>query len=160
MVLKTEKQVDHFMALKKKNNRTLYRLFINFLIKKGDKKSAKRIVDRALLNISCQIKKSINTVLSTIFTHLNSFIEIRRVKIKRRLYFIPFPLRFNRRLYLVLKWLNKILQEDTRKVCFSDKLTKELLNIILDATNAKTIKLKTQNLSQAASNRSNIHFRW
>ena len=148
------------MVSKKKNKHTLYRLFINFFIKNGNKKAAKKIVDGALIAVSMRTGKSINIILSSLFIQLSAFIEIRRIKVKRRLYTIPFPLRFNRRLYVILKWLNTALKEDTRKVSFTDKLIKELLNIVLDMNNSKSIKLKLNNNLSSVSHRSNIHFRW
>lgn len=148
------------MVSKKKNKHTLYRLFINFFIKNGNKKAAKKIVDGALIAVSMRTGKSINIILSSLFIQLSAFIEIRRIKVKRRLYTIPFPLRFNRRLYVILKWLNTALKEDTRKVSFTDKLMKELLNIVLDMNNSKSIKLKLNNNLSSVSHRSNIHFRW
>ena len=49
--------------------------------------------------------------------------------------------------------------DDERKLSTSEKLSFELLNILKNKS-CKTIIKKELNISQALSNRSNIHYRW
>ena len=84
---------------------TLYTKFLGFLIKDGKKKKAKAILDKALLIVSKKTGYSLIFILLKVFLNLNTFVEARHIRIKRRAHIVPFPISFKRRSYLILKWL-------------------------------------------------------
>jgi len=136
-----------------------YKKFLGVLIKKGEVTKAKKILDLVLFNISKLTKFSFNRILSNIFLNLNTFVEIRRVRSKRQTNFIPFPISYSRRIFLVLKWILIAVSKDKRRVPFVDKLFLEIFRVIKKLP-SESLNIKNSNNLQAYSNRSNIHFRW
>jgi ribosomal protein S7 len=139
--------------------KTIYLSFLGFLIKNGNKVSAKQILDKAFFSVSKQINCSTHFMLMKIFSNLNSFVEIKKVKIKRGTHIVPFSIGFKRQVYLVTKWLMESAFEDSRKIPLSDKLSSEILSI-LKTKSSKSFLKKNFNISGSVNNRSNIHFRW
>lgn len=143
----------------KSSNTTIYTNFLGFLTKNGNKIVAKKIIDSAFLATARQVSLPLHLLLIKIFFKLNSFVETKKIRIKRSTHTVPFGITFKRRTYLILKWLMEVVKEDKRKISTSEKLSIELLNILKDKS-SKTIIKKNLNISQAISNRSNIHYRW
>jgi ribosomal protein S7 len=71
----------------------------------------------------------LQTLILKIFLKLNSFVEVKRVRVKRSSHLVPFSIRLKRRSYLIIKWLMQAVKEDTRKVSMSEKLFVEISNI-------------------------------
>jgi ribosomal protein S7 len=140
-------------------NKTVYLSFLGFLTKNGNKTSAKKILDRAFFNVSTQIKCPTYFILMKTFSSLNSFVEIKKVRIKRGTHIVPFSIGFKRQVYLVTRWLMESAFEDTRKISIVDKLSSEILSI-LKTKGSKSLLKKNLNLRGSTNNRSNIHFRW
>jgi ribosomal protein S7 len=98
-------------------------------------------------------------ILVLCFLKLNTLVEVREINSNRRTIFVPFYITFERRLYLVFKWILTAVSEDKRKISFSDKLADEIYNIVSDKT-CRSMELKKDNLKKSISYRSNIHYRW
>jgi ribosomal protein S7 len=145
--------------MKKFQNKNLYNKFIGFLIKKGNKIGAKNIVNHAFLNVSKKTGLPLHVVLLKLFLKLNSFVEVKRVRVQRSSHLVPFSIRLKRRSYLIIKWLMQAVKEDTSKVSMSEKLVFEISNT-LKKVPSRSVKLRNFNISQALANRSNIHYRW
>jgi ribosomal protein S7 len=145
--------------MKKYQHKNLYSKFLGFLIKKGNKIGAKNILTTAFLMVSKKTGYSLQTLILKIFLKLNSFVEVKRVRVKRSSHLVPFSIRVKRRSYLIIKWLMQAVKEDTRKVSMSEKLFVEISNTIKKSP-SRSVKLRNFNISQALSNRSNIHYRW
>jgi len=145
------------MLLKKK---TLYTKLLGFLIKKGNKKKAKSILDKVFFNISSKTGLSMNYLLLKVFLNLSTFVEARTVKIKRSSYIVPFSLSLKRRSYLIIKWLIVAALLNKKRVPFVNKLQQEVVLILKKHSSSQALKLKKLNNSKANSNRANIHFRW
>jgi ribosomal protein S7 len=137
----------------------LYNKFVGFITKKGKKPKAKVIFDSALFNVTQKLKIPLNKLLLKIFLKLNSYIEIKTIKIRKKVHFVPVPTTYKRRIYLVIKWIINATSEDKRKLNFSKKLSLEILNLIKNKT-SKALKIKKNNFAKALINRSNLHFRW
>lgn len=144
------------MTLHTKN---FYEIFLGLLIKNGQKVQAKKILDTAFFLVSKQTKLSTNSVLLRVILHLNSFVEIKKIKSKRSSHLVPFPLNTNRKFYLIARWVLLSANEDKRKIKFSLKLSEEILTIILKKSSKSTVK-KNLNFKQSIQNKSNVHFRW
>ena len=102
---------------------------------------------------------SLSRILLKLFLKLNSFVEVKRIRVRRSSHLVPFSIRLKRRYYLTIKWLLQAVKEDTRKVPMSEKLFLEIDNTIKKAP-SRSVKLRNLNVSQALANRSNIHYRW
>jgi ribosomal protein S7 len=137
----------------------LYNKFVGFITKKGKKPKAKIIFDRALFNVVQKVKIPLNNLLLKIFLKLNSYIEIKTIKIRKKVHLVPFPTNYRRRVYLVIKWLVTAASENTRRFSFSKKLSLEILKLIKN-NSSKSMKIKQNNFVKALTNRSNLHFRW
>lgn len=142
-----------------KISKTIYENFLGSLTKKGNKTSAKRILDSAFLKVSRQLNIPSHIVLTKVFLLLNTFVEVKKIRIKRSTHIVPFPITFKRKSYLIIKWLMEATREDTRKVSTSEKLSTELINV-LKKSSSKALLKKKLNTDQSLFNRSNIHFRW
>jgi ribosomal protein S7 len=139
--------------------RNFYETFLGLLIKSGQKVQAKNILDTAFSLVSKQTKLSTNSILLKIVLHLNSFVEIKKIKSKRSTHFVPFPLSTKRKFYLIARWVVDSVGEDRRKINFAIKLSEEILMIVLKKP-CKSVLKKNLNFKQSIQNKSNIHFRW
>lgn len=142
-----------------KNNKNLYDKFLGFLVKKGNKISAKHLLNEAFFKVSKKTGLSLSRILLKLFLKLNSFVEVKRIRVRRSSHLVPFSIRLKRRYYLTIKWLLQAVKEDTRKVSMSEKLFLEIANTIKKVP-SRSVKLRNLNISQALANRSNIHYRW
>jgi ribosomal protein S7 len=140
-------------------NNLFYSKFLGVLLKKGKKTKAKKILDTVLLKVSKSTKLSIHLVLYRVFFNLNTFVEVRRVRVKRRSFLVPFNVSFSRRISLMLKWILLTVRNDSRRTSTINKLSIEIFKIVKNLP-CNSIKLKKLNDSQAFSNKANIHFRW
>jgi ribosomal protein S7 len=156
-----KKRNDFFTALKKVNgkNVSLYDKFWGFLVKKGNKSKAKKILDYAFLEVNRKTSYSREKSLVKLFVKLNSFVEVRKVRIRRKFVLVPFPIRLKRRSYLVVKWVMQSVRRGNKKNSLSKRLTQELLNI-LTKSKSKSRNLRKSNFSKALANKSNTHYRW
>jgi len=136
-----------------------YKKILGLLIKKGLKSKAKSILDFALFKVSSKLKSSPKIVLLKIFLKLNTFVEVRKIRLRKRLVFVPFYISYSRRLFLIAKWLVMATSSNKQKIPFSEKLSTEILNI-LTLKNSKAVSFKLLNIKQALKNRSNTHYRW
>jgi small subunit ribosomal protein S7 len=141
--------------LKKK---TIFDRFLGSLTKKGLKSKAQRILIQSL--ILCSKFKSVSPsyLLNLIFKRLNTNVEIRSIKVRRREHCVPFSVYYNRRVYLVIKWILKAVIVNKRREPFSKKLSSEFLQTLVFKSHS--LKYKFSNITQALKNRSNFHFRW
>ena len=144
---------------KNRKNLHLYNKFVGFITKNGKKTKGKTSFDFALFKVVQKVKIPFNQLLLKIFLRLNSYIEIKSIKIRKKTHFIPFPTNYKRRIYLAVKWITQATFEDKRKVKFSEKLFVEFLNL-LKKKSSKALKLKKNNFQKALISRSNLHFRW
>jgi ribosomal protein S7 len=145
---------------KKQFKKTLYNSFINNFILEGKKKTAKGIVDTALLTLSTGSNLSLVQLLFKVYFNIDYFIEIKQVVIKRRTYTVPFSIIYNRRIYLIIKKIKNAINLDKRKISLPEKLKFELYNILNLSSSSRALKMVKKNQSLVRSSRSNIHFRW
>lgn len=147
------------LEINSKESNNFYTTFLGFLIKKGGTHKAKKVLDNTFLAVTQKIKYSKCASLIKLFRSLNSFVEVKKVRVRRRFVLVPFPINLKRRSYLIVKWIMQTVQKDKKKSSFSKKLAKEIISVLKN-TFSKTKKLRRLNFSQALANRSNTHFRW
>jgi len=138
---------------------TLYNKLIGVLTKQGNKTAAVKIINSAFLKVSKNTTLSMNKILLKLFLKLNSFVEVKKVRVKRSFHLVPFQITLKRRSYLIIKWLLQVIKTDTRNISISDKLAFEIEQT-LKSDNSKLLNLQTLNTTLALANRSNIHYRW
>lgn len=155
------KKSNFFTVLKKVNgkNTNLYDKFLGFLVKKGNKLRAKQILDYVFLEVRKKTDYSRERALVKLFAKLNSFVEVRKVRIRRNFVLVPFPIRLKRRSYLVVKWIMQSVIVGNKKSSLSKKLTQEILNVLI-MRKSKSKSLRKLNFSKALANKSNTHYRW
>jgi ribosomal protein S7 len=139
-----------------KSKLNLYNIFVNFFLKKGKKQKIKKKIHESFIILSKKFNVPVNKILLKVIFSFYTFIEVKRVKARRRLNIIPFSVRNSRRYFLVFKKIQNILKK--KKTSISIKFYTEFLNILKRRSRSKD--LKSTNLTQAFSNRSNTHFRW
>lgn len=139
--------------------KTLYKKFLGFLIKKGNKTGAKYVLDKTFLMVSKSIGLPMHVSMLRLFLNLNSFVEVKKVRIGRRSLLVPFSINLKRRSYLIVKWLMQAIKEKKKKTSLPTCLSEEILQV-LRGSNSGAKKLRNLNVSQALANRSNIHYRW
>lgn len=138
---------------------TLYNIFLGFLTKKGNKTVARKILTETFFIVSNSIKLPLYLIFLKIFKSLNTFIEVKKIKSRKNLHIVPFPISFKRKLYLIVKMLMDSVKKNKNKISFSKKLSLEIINL-LKKNKTKSLELKKTNLKLAVLNRSKIHFRW
>ena len=134
-------------------------ILIGVLTKQGNKTAAVKIINSAFLKVSKNTTLSMNKILLKLFLKLNSFVEVKKVRVKRSFHLVPFQITLKRRSYLIIKWLLQVIKTDTRNISISDKLAFEIEQT-LKSENSKLLNLQTLNTTLALANRSNIHYRW
>jgi ribosomal protein S7 len=157
MVSKNPKKL---LIVKKKIVNILYKKFVGLLNKAGFKSKAKNILNFALLNASKKLKITPKILLLNIFLKLNTYLEIKNFFLRKRVVFVPFYVTsYNRRTFLIVKWILCASNMNLQRVSFSKKLSLEFISLLTNK-NSKSINFKLINIKQALKNRSNIHYRW
>jgi ribosomal protein S7 len=137
----------------------LYKNLVGFLIKSGKKSKSKKIIDSAFFSVSKVTNRSLPFLLSNLFLKLNTFVEAKKVRVRRSSHIIPFSIGLKRRSYLITKWLMKAVNENKDKISITDKISSEILSIVKNSS-SKAFSFKKVNNNLAVTNRSKMHFRW
>jgi len=140
-------------------NETFYNKFLGSLIKNGNKSAAKRILDKSLEIVSERSKILPSMVLRKIFPKLHCYLEIKKIKIRKNIHIVPYPLTSKRQNFLKVKWILDYVKKNKRRVNMSQKLATEFLNIIKNKK-AKILLTKNSINREAVANKSNLHYRW
>lgn len=137
----------------------LYKKLLGLILKKGKKTVAINILENSLVNVSKKVNLSVSKIISILFNKLKASIELKKIRVRRRFHFVPFPINIKRKAYLVTKWVLLSISKNKIKSKTSKKLTSEIIKII---KNQKSLSFKTKkyNISNCFSNKSNKHFRW
>jgi ribosomal protein S7 len=142
-----------------KNIKTIEKTLVGCLTKRGKKQISKKIVYASLLDSSRKLKLSLVQILRKLSSRLGLIFEIRNVKIRRNIHTVPSPITTKRRGYLVVKRLLKALETDRTKRPVTEKLTEQIINVVLKK-NTYTIADRKSIVQNAVRNRSNVHYRW
>jgi ribosomal protein S7 len=139
--------------------KTLYNKLIGFITKKGNKTSSLKIVNEAFFKVSTNTNLSMHKIVLQLFLKLNSFVEVKKVRVKRSFHLVPFQITLKRRSYLIVKWLMQAVKSDKRNITTIEKLAFEIEQTLKTDT-SKSLKLRNLNITSALANRSNLHYRW
>jgi len=147
------------VKMKEKKNKIFINKLINHLMKSGKKSYATNIIYNNGFFLARYLNKSLYNIYSEIFIRLRPFIEIRKVRVRRTTYMVPFPTNSMRQYYLVSNWLLETLRNDKRKINFNIKFREEIIKILLNQ-NSNTLEKKKDLYKKAEKSRSFAHFRW
>jgi ribosomal protein S7 len=136
----------------------LYERFLGFLIKKGNKQKARSILDQAFRICRFKLKLTRIQVLAVLFRKLKVFIEVKKIKKRRKTYSVPFPVSKKRAFFLISKWILNSIKKRCSKRKAENILAEEIINTFYNKSNC--IKMRKVNISSALENKANLHFRW
>ena len=144
---------------KYQNTKNLYAFFINIFIKNGNVSQIKRIVDKVFIKLIKEFKINKQLLLLKIFTAHMFYVEVKKIKSRRRINYVPFLISQKRSFYLLLAWLREAVLTNTQANTFEEKLYREVYNLIM-LKDSKIFNSIENNNKLALENRSKIHFRW
>lgn len=103
---------------------------------------------------------SLSYFFSLFFLKLNTNIEIRKVSFRRRVHYIPIPIKSFRKIFIIFKWVKQVISNNKQNISFYNKLSNELLAVIFLELSSPVMKLKLDNELKAYQYKSKAHFRW
>ena len=161
---KTKKKIyqKNFLKIQKFkqiNSYSLYQKFISFVFKVGKKNFWEHSFSIIFNNLSLKLQYSKGFLLSKIFIRLFTRVELKKVKSRKRISFIPFFITISRSLFLALKWIFLSALKNVTNISFKNKLYIELLQLLTLKSCFSLKKLEENNIN-AFNNRSNVHYRW
>ncbi len=136
----------------------LYLYLIKFITRFGKMSKIKMGLTAVFFNLYRSLKISKTKVLLLLFLRLYTKVEIRHIKVRRRVHIVPFLISVERQFFLTLKWILLAVKENKERCSYEKKILLEISNIIKNKASSITFLEKNNNL--ASKNRSNAHFRW
>lgn len=149
------------------------RKFTNYVMKGGNKKLARELVERGLENIKrIQLeryhladpdeKDSIETDPLKIFhkavENTRPILMLTPVKRGGVTYQVPVPVAEKRSYFMSMRWLKEAINDKERTVHFPEKFAWEILDAY--ANQGRVIKRKLELYKQCEANRAYAHYRW
>ncbi len=101
--MKIKNNILFTVHYKKVVKKTLFNLITNFMLKKGKKDLAKKVLKIALIKASKKINLGSQLILAIVFKKLRASVEVKDVKRRRNYLKIPFFIRLKRQRYLSIK---------------------------------------------------------
>lgn len=141
------------------NSFCLYSRLLSFIFKSGKKLLWNAKLSTLLDLISLKLNYSKSIIILKIFIRLFTRVESKKIKVRKRVTFIPFFIKISRSIFLSLKWIFVGASKNKQKVSFTVKLFDEFIEILLGKSCYSLSKLSENNIS-AFKNRSNSHYRW
>lgn len=155
-----EKVLDQNMVEKmlEKKNKIFIESLVTHLMRCGKKPKAKGIIINTGLLLGKQTNKKIFTIYYDIFNKIRPFVEVKKVRVRRTTYMVPFPTNLQRQKHLSAQWILETVRKDKRKLSFNIKFKEEIIKILLNR--GATLEKKREMYKKAEKSRSFMHFRW
>lgn len=130
---------------------------INYVMKRGKKDTARKIVYSSLENISAKTKLDPTEVFESALTNGRPYMQVKSRRVGGATYPIPMEVPYDKSISLALKWMIQGVRERPLK-----DSVKDLTQIIMDAYNNTgfVIKKRDEVHRQADANKAFAHFRW
>jgi ribosomal protein S7 len=141
-----------------KSEKTFITSLINHLMRDGKKNWAHFVVMQIGTLIGKRLKKSPTFIFDRVFEILRPYIEVRKVRVRRTTYMVPFPTTEERQKHLVSFWILETVRKEKRKIDFYQKLLREIVLILL--RRGETMEKKKEVYTRAEKSRSFLHYRW
>ncbi|MGB3988356.1 MAG: 30S ribosomal protein S7 [Minisyncoccales bacterium] len=150
------KIIDREIAPDVRYNSVALSKFINYLMERGKKSVARRVVYDAL-DIVAEKKKDPLSIFESAIDNVSPSMEVRSKRVGGATYQVPIPVGKDRRFSLASRWIiNSAKSKKGRPM--KEKLAEELLNA---ASNTGTaIKKKEDVHRMAEANKAFAHFAW
>jgi small subunit ribosomal protein S7 len=131
--------------------------FINYIMRKGKKNIARKIVYGALDIVKEKTKKEPLEAFERAIENISPFLEVRPRRVGGATYQVPVEVRGERKLALAMRWL--IMSAKKKK---GKPMKERLAEAIMEAVNKTgwAIKKKEDTHRMAEANRAFAHFRW
>lgn len=137
----------------------LYKKFVNYFFSKGKKNIIKKQIDNVFNRLSKDLEITPNLLLLLFFNRLKTYVEVKKLKKRKRNFLVPTPITRSRRTYISLFWLYSSILLNKSKVSFEKKLYDELFLILLNQP-CTTIQFLEKNNTIAVESRVFLHYRW
>lgn len=138
-------------------NEVLVTKLINYVMKRGKKNVARKLVYGAFDIIKEKTNKNPLDVFLKAVNNVQPMIEVRSRRIGGATYQVPTEVRPERRIALALRWIINFARERKDK-CFANKLAAEL--IAASNNEGAAIKKKEDTHRMAEANKAFAHFKW
>ena len=131
--------------------------FINYIMKKGKKSLAQKIIYGSFEIIKEKTKKDSLEIFELALKNVGPLLEVRPKRIGGATYQVPIEVKRERRLALAIRWI--IEAAKARKV---GPMKQRLAQELIDASNniGKAVKKKENTHRMAEANRAFAHFAW
>ncbi|KAG6800839.1 28S ribosomal protein S7, mitochondrial isoform X1 [Apis mellifera caucasica] len=151
----------------------IVRKFTNFIMRKGKRQLAKKILDETFENIkiiklneyyntSPEYRENVildpKTVLHHAIKNCTPILELRKIRRGGINYQVPIPINETRAQFLSMNWLIKTAQEKGNTEKISDMLAKEIIDAAKNQ--GRVIKKKQELHKLCEANRAYAHYRW
>lgn len=131
---------------------------INYMMFKGKKAQAEKIVYGAISNLAKKIKKDPVESFEEIIENLKPLVEVKSRRVGGATYQVPIEVKPNRALSSALKWLVSAARGKKSEKTMVDKLSAELVDAYNKKGNAYKKKEDTHKMAEA--NKAFSHYRW
>lgn len=154
------KILDQNMVAKitEKKNKIFVKNLINHLMRCGKKQQAQNIIVKTGIFLGKQTNKKLFIIYTDVFNKIRPYVEVKKVRVRRTTYMVPFPTNFQRQKHLAAQWLLDTIRKDKRKLNFQIKFKEEIIKILLNR--GETIEKKKEMYKKAEKSRSFMHYRW
>jgi len=129
--------------------------FINYVMRRGKKSVAQKIVYDAFETISSKTKQDALEIFEKALKNISPSLEVRGRRIGGANYQIPYPVRAERRFALACRWLIEASQKRKGR-SMSEKLALEIIDAANEQGDAFKKKVDTHRMAEA--NRAFAHF--
>ncbi len=156
-----KKKLNIYNCLNKKNKISydIYNKTLGILFKVGKKCFWNISLSNIFNYLSITLKYSIPVILFKIFIRLYTRVEVKKVKSRKRITFIPVFIYVKRSIFLAIKWIFLSALKNNNVTSFINKLYIEF-NQILFLKECSSIKKLEENCLNSFKNRANVHYRW
>lgn len=138
--------------------KTFLTSLVNHLMRDGKKNWAFKIVMNIGMALGKQIHQDPQAIYSRVFAMIRPYVEVRKVKVRRTTYMVPFPTSEARQKHLAALWLLETVRQDKSKQAFSEKFFKEIMLLLLGR--GAVLEKKKAVYRQATKGSAFLHYRW
>jgi small subunit ribosomal protein S7 len=131
-------------------------IFINYIMQRGQKQTAKRIIYGAFEIIKKKTKKDPIEVFEKAIQNISPMLEVRSKRIGGAKYQVPVEVSKDRRISLAMRWIVESVSKN--KGAMKEKLANELIEAANNT--GKSIKKKENVHKMAEANKAFAHFAW
>lgn len=131
--------------------------FINYVMRRGKRSLAQKIVYQALEKAAAQLKKEPLEVFQEALSNVGPQLEVRPRRVGGATYQVPIPVRGERRDALAMRWIINAAREKKGQP-MQIKLANELVAAVKNEGGA--IKKKEDTRKMAEANKAFAHFKW